>query len=138
MRRSRCIIRSSDLGQAMLEFAMTSVVFFMLVFGITNFSLAVYTFNQVSYAAREGTRYASVRGATAPAPAGADDVAAFVKGEWAGANPANLTVSTTWNPDNNPGSFVVVDVQYTFNFVMPFVNLPQVSMESTSQLAITQ
>jgi Flp pilus assembly protein TadG len=138
MLKARCIDRSFDTGQAMLEFAMTSVVFFMLVFGITNFSMAVYTFNQVSYAAREGTRYASVRGATAPAPAGADDVAAFVKSEWAGENPTNLTVSTTWNPDNNPGSFVIVNVQYTFNFVMPFMNLPQLSMESTSQLAITQ
>jgi Flp pilus assembly protein TadG len=138
MIRARCIIRSSDTGQAMLEFAMTSVVFFLLVFGITNFSMAVYTFNQVSYAAREGTRYASVRGATAPSPVGADDVATFVKSEWAGENPDNLTVSTTWNPDNNPGSFVIVEVQYTFNFVMPFMNLPQLSMESTSQLAITQ
>jgi Flp pilus assembly protein TadG len=138
MIRARCIIRSSDTGQAMLEFAMTSVVFFLLVFGITNFSMAVYTFNQVSYAAREGTRYASVRGATAPSPVGADDVATFVKSEWAGENPDNLTVSTTWNPNNNPGSFVIVEVQYTFNFVMPFMNLPQLSMESTSQLAITQ
>jgi Flp pilus assembly protein TadG len=138
MIRARSIIRSSNTGQAMLEFAMTSVVFFLLVFGITNFSMAVYTFNQVSYAAREGTRYASVRGATAPSPVGADDVATFVKSEWAGENPDNLTVSTTWNPDNNPGSFVIVDVQYTFNFVMPFMNLPQLSMESTSQLAITQ
>jgi Flp pilus assembly protein TadG len=133
-----CIIRQSDRGQATIEFAMTSVVFFLLVFGIMNFSLAVYSFNQVANAAREGTRYASVRGATASSPAGSDDVARFVKNEAAGLNPGNITVSTTWNPDNNPGSFVTVDVQYQFAFVMPFLNLPQLSLESSSQLVITQ
>ena len=138
MLRTPCIVRGVNLGQATVEFALTSVVFFLLVFGIMNFSLAVYSFNQVAYAAREGTRYASVRGATALSPAGADDVARFVKGEAAGLNPGSLTVNTRWNPDNNPGSFVSVDVQYRFALVMPFMNLPQLSLESTSQLAITQ
>ena len=125
-------------GQATVEFGMTAVVFFLLLFAIMNFSLAVYAYNQVSYAAREGTRYAAVRGATAPTPAGSDDVAQFVKSESAGLNAGNMIVNTTWSPDNNPGSFVKVDVQYTFNFVMPFVTLPQLSLESTSQLVITQ
>ena len=125
-------------GQATVEFAMTAVVFFLLTFGVLNFSMAIYAYNLVSYAAREGSRYASVRGSSAPSPAAASDVASFVKGETSGLNPANMTVSTSWNPDNNPGSFVRVEVQYQFSFMMPFLSLPQVSMASASQLVITQ
>ena len=122
----------------MVEFAMTAIVFFLLVFAILNFSIAVYAYNLVSYAAREGTRYASVRGSSAPSPAAAADIERFVKSESSGLSPANLTVKTIWNPDNNPGSFVRVQVQYKFDFVMTFVSLPELSLASTSQLVIAQ
>ena len=125
-------------GQATVEFAMTAVVFFLLTFSILNFAMAIYAYNLVSYAAREGTRYAAVRGSSSPAPVAASDVASFVRGESSGLKAANMTVTTSWLPDNNPGSFVQVDVQYTFAFTMPFVSLPTVTMDSTSQLVITQ
>src|ERR1700730_2696352 len=112
--------KPSSAGQGTAEFAMTAVVFFMLVFAILNFSMAIYVYNLVSYAAREGTRYASVRGSSAPSPAAATDIERFVKSESSGLNPSNLTVNTVWAPDNNPGSFVTVQVQYKFDFVMPF------------------
>ena len=114
------------------------VVFFLLTFGILNFAMAIYAYNLVSDAAREGSRYAAVRGATSPSPVAASDVTSFVEGESSGLNPANMTVNTTWSPDNNPGSFVRVDVQYTFSFMAPFVALPTVTLESTSQLVVTQ
>ena len=125
-------------GQATVEFAMTAMVFFLLTFAVLNFSMAIYAYNLVSYAAREGSRYASVRGSSAPSPVAASDVASFVEGETSGLNLANMTVSTSWDPDNNPGSFVRVEVQYQFSFTMPFISLPQVSMASSSQLVITQ
>jgi len=131
-------LKNRSAGQASVEFAMTAVVFFLLTFAILNFAMAIYAYNLVSYAAREGSRYAAVRGSSSPAPAAASDVASFVQGESSGLNSANMTVNTTWLPDNNPGSFVQVDVRYTFAFTMPFVSLPTVTMDSTSQLVITQ
>ena len=130
--------RNNLAGQAAVEFAMTAVVLFLLTFGIMNFAMAIYAYNLVSYAAREGSRYAAVRGSSSPAPVAASDVTSFVRGETSGLNPTNMTITTSWLPDNNPGSFVQVEVQYTFSFLMPLVTLPSVTLESTSQLVITQ
>ena len=43
-----------------------ALVLFPLMFGIIDFSRALYAYHWVSYAAREGTRWASVRGTSCP------------------------------------------------------------------------
>ena len=49
----------------------------------------------------------------------------------------NLNVTTTWSPDNKPGSMVLVQVRYTFNFTIPFITLKPVNLTSTSQMMIS-
>ena len=44
-------------GQAMLEFALVGMVFFLLVFGIIDFSRLFQAWTTVQHAAREGARY---------------------------------------------------------------------------------
>jgi hypothetical protein len=44
-------------GQAMVEFAMASMLFFLLVFGIIDFSRLFQSWMTVQHAAREGARY---------------------------------------------------------------------------------
>jgi Flp pilus assembly protein TadG len=63
-------------GSALVEFALVSVlVLFPLIFGIVDFARAAYAYHYVSFAAREATRWASVRGAqctnSLPAPCAA-------------------------------------------------------------------
>jgi TadE-like protein len=54
-------------GISTLEFGLVmTLILFPLMFGIIDFSRAVYAYHWVSYAAREGTRWASVRGAACP------------------------------------------------------------------------
>jgi len=108
-------------GQAMLEFAMTAVVFFTMVFGIIEFGYAFYCYDLCSYAAKNGTRYAIVHGSNSGSPAQASDVKSYVLTQIAGLDPNNVTVNTTWSPDNSPGSAVTVQVQYNFHFVEGFV-----------------
>ena len=50
-------------GATLVETAVSLAVYLCLFFGLISFSLALYTFNFVSDAAREGTRWAAVRGA---------------------------------------------------------------------------
>ena len=47
-------------GQALLEFAAVTLVFFILVFGIIEFGRALWTWNTIVQATREGARYAVV------------------------------------------------------------------------------
>src|SRR5882724_1302459 len=47
-------------GQALVEFATVTLLFFTLVFGIIEFGRALWTWNTIAQATRAGARYAAV------------------------------------------------------------------------------
>jgi len=61
--------RLAERGVSSLEaaFVLTLIVL-PLIFGIIDFSRAMYAYHYAAYAAREGSRWASVRGATCASP----------------------------------------------------------------------
>ncbi len=124
-------------GQAAVQFAALLVPALTLLFGIMQGAEVANAYNWVTYAARDGARYAMVRGSGASSPATSSSVSSYVKGEAQGLNTQNLTVTTTWPTNNSPGS--VVKVQVTYNFA-PFSRLwstAQIPMTSTSQMVIS-
>lgn len=89
LRRLRHCFKS-DGGTTLVETAIACSIFFALLLGVFEFSLAFYTYHFTSSAARQGSRYAIVRGAdcqmnlpAAPASfhcgASETDVARYVK-----------------------------------------------------------
>jgi Flp pilus assembly protein TadG len=100
--------RSTARGSALVEFALVLTALFMMMFGIMDFSRAMYAYHFVSNAARDATRFASVRGSACksatviPCPVAATDVTDYVYG----IIPAGLAVtsvsggSTTCQPGN--------------------------------------
>jgi Flp pilus assembly protein TadG len=52
--------RRTPAGQAVAEFSIVSVAFFMLVFGTIDFGRAIYMYAQLRDAAREGARYGTI------------------------------------------------------------------------------
>jgi hypothetical protein len=108
--------------------------------------LAFYSYDLISECAREGTRYAMVRGATCPTAASptCEATAAQVNTYVSSISLPNLgggtmTVDTTY-PDGNEsvGSRVQVKVTYAFPIQMPFVPKKALSMTSTSVMYIVQ
>lgn len=91
----------------------------MLSLGIVEFGRAVWTYSTLAYASREAVRYAIVRGATSGRPASEDQVEDVVRAHVTGLNPEELEVSTTWTPDNEPGSTVQVTVEHEFHPIIP-------------------
>jgi Flp pilus assembly protein TadG len=150
--RSGC----DERGSSMVEFALGASLLFMLVFGVIAMCLALYSYNVVSEAAREATRYAIVRGSACTSfatacPAASPDIQTYVKGlTYPGINPNNLTAVTAWSPYpagatcqpllscNNPGNQVMVTVTYQFPLVIPFVPSRTLSMSSTAEMVISQ
>jgi Flp pilus assembly protein TadG len=122
----------------MIEFSIIAVSALMLIFGMMNCAIAVYDYNFVSFAAREATRYAAVHGSSSASAASTTDISNFVIAQSKGLNGTKLTVSTSWSPDNNPGSTVRVQVSYPFTVTIPFMNRNSLNFSSTSQLVITQ
>src|SRR5277367_5372811 len=145
-------------GGTMVETALMLSVLLVMMFGIIGFGHALYTYHFVSNAAREATRWASVRGTTCSqhlpllsggCPASASDVQTYVSNvSGMGLDPAKITATTTWvappnnlavckTQPNNPGCVVEVQVQYSYQFLLPL--LPSgFKMQSTSQMVISQ
>src|ERR1700722_13384855 len=60
--RIACHRMSREEGDTIAEFALASTILISIVFGIYETSSALYSYTYISDAAREGTRYAIVRG----------------------------------------------------------------------------
>jgi Flp pilus assembly protein TadG len=147
---------STSRGATLVEFAFLIPLLFALVFGIIDFGRALYSYHFVSNAAREASRWASVRGrdcsGLSDCHAAASDVSAYVASiapVGIDANPSRLSTVTTWvaPPNNlticaafptNPGCSVQVQVNYQFKFVLPFLPASGINMTSTSQMIISQ
>lgn len=151
-----------DTGSALVEMALSSTVLFAMFFGVFEMSMASYTYHYVSDAAREGSRYAIVRGSTSCKNNGitgcgatTDTIATYVKGlRYPGIKSSNMTVTTTyyipstgtpttWTlcstaPCNKPGYLVKVNVVYAFPFSVPFLPSRTINVGSTSQMVVAQ
>jgi Flp pilus assembly protein TadG len=148
--------RRGESGSSLVEQALVLATLLAVMFGIIDFGRALYTYHFVSEAAREATRWASVRGntcvgLTGGCPAGPGDVQTYVTNvSGMGLEPAKITTTTSWpiqsyssptcagNIKNNPGCVVQVKVDYAFQFVVPFVPSAAFTMSSTSQMIITK
>ena len=99
-------------GQSMVEFSLVFIVFLMLMVGLFELGRMVWIYETVAHAARQGARYAMVRGNS-----GAPDNAALiasVKGQAIGLISSQITVTPTWEGGGIVGTFVRVQVSYPF------------------------
>jgi Flp pilus assembly protein TadG len=154
-----------EAGAAMVETALCAAVIFSVLIGIFQVCLAMYTFTYVSDAAREGSRWAMVRGSQScgdssnnlpgcgAAPA---DVTAYVESlQYPAMNASNLTVNVSWltetttggaatwatcstAPCNIPGNEVRVQVLYQLPLYIPFWRDSSVQIGSQSTMVIQQ
>jgi Flp pilus assembly protein TadG len=154
-----------DQGSALVEFAFVLIVALTFMFGIMDFSRFLYTDHFLSGAAREGTRYAMVRGSswgstacvsttTFSCNASAANVISYVQGltppgitassltvlpTWPGTAPTGAaTACSTTKGSNSPGCLVQVQVSYPYKFLFPFLPKSTWTIASTSQMVVLQ
>lgn len=118
----------ADHGVELVEFAFASVIFFATVFGIFSFGLAIFQYNVVAMAAKDGARWAAVRAASASNA----DVQNYVRSRTYGLTPS---VTTSW-PTKTAGSTVTVTVEKTFTPLGPFVPRGTIRLRSASSMII--
>jgi Flp pilus assembly protein TadG len=114
------------------------------MFGIIDFGRAMYTYSSVAELARQGARWAIVRGSGCTVldscNATSAEVQTYVQSLSLGMmNTSNITAVATW-PNNNcksTGCPVLVTVKYPFSFITGV--LPGAfPMASSSQMVISQ
>lgn len=159
LRRGTSIGGHFERGQAVVEYALVAVVVFLLLLGLFDFGRAVWTYSSVSAAAREGARYAMVRGyeclrqqfctpgsetqATALTPcssSSASSVVAKACSYLAGIDLSRARVEVLLPyGGNHPGQPVRVRVEadYTPLTVLIFRSVGNVTLRSVSEQIIT-
>ena len=122
-------------GQALTELAIVVGLLTMLMFGIVDAGRLMYNYAAVSFSAREGVRWAIVRGAESGRAASATEISDYTKSMSMGV-PVN--VSVTWSPDNQPGSAVLVTVQNDFSAMTTFFVPNTIKLTSSSRMIISR
>src|SRR2546428_14175076 len=125
-------------GQSLTELPIALVLFLALTFGIVDAGRLIYAYNAVSLSAREGVRWAAVRGGTSVHAASKADIQDFVQSKTVG---IPVTVDVSWLPDGNnqPGSTVVVTVRNDFAPIAPLPLVPKtIKLTSSSRMVISR
>ena len=143
----------SERGASLPESAVVMTVLLAMIFGVIEFGRLMYTYAFVAQIAREGARWAIVRGNQCSlldhCNAAPSDIQTYVRSLNEGAtNSGNIGVTASWPSagcppgvsGNSPGCTVVVTVTYPFYFfAVKLLGVPtQVSLSSTSQMIISQ
>jgi Flp pilus assembly protein TadG len=136
-------------GATLLEFAFSATILFLFLFGIFAFCMALYSYNFVSDAAREASRYAIVRGSSCTGLSDCKITPAQIQTYirnlgYPGIDTNNLTASAIWSgtnaPSNAPGNAVTVTVTYNYSVNIPY--WPQsgsvLQMTSASKMVISE
>ena len=151
---------SDDSGSAIVEMAISSSILFAVFFGVFQFAMGFYAYQYLSDAAREGARWAIVRGSTSCANNGIDhcgalqdDVQTYVRNlGYPGINASNLTATVSYYSApstsggnwvlctgcNNPGKRVKVFLTYAYPLNIPFIPSRTLNLQAVSQMVIAQ
>ena len=136
----------SEEGSALVEFALTVPMLFAFFFGLIEVSMVIYTHQVISEMAREGTRYAMVRGSTCVDTSGNSCTATIATVNsyvaalsWPNIGGAIPNIGTTYPQISEaPGNPVQVTITYAFPFRVPFIPASTLNVTSTSVMYIVQ
>jgi len=138
----------AERGSSLPETVIVMGVLMALICGIIDFGRATYTYSFVAQLARQGARWAIVRGTGCSVlndcSATASEVQSYVQSLSEGATePSSISVSYTavttgCSLPPAPGCTIAVTVSYPFKFFLPFV-LPGTTLEvsSTSEMVVS-
>ena len=143
-------------GQAVVEFALVVPIFFLVLLAIIEAGRFMFYYETLNNATREGARYAIVNGANSlncptgrpasgsvPCDPTGEDVKERVRNAAFNVLGTAITVTPEWYQsdgvtlgDNGRGSTVTVNAVYTYNSLIPLIQLPPINVEAESSLVV--
>ncbi|MFZ0311353.1 MAG: TadE family protein [Candidatus Korobacteraceae bacterium] len=136
---------NKEAGTALVEFALSTVLVLTLIFAVIDFGRAVFAYVWVAHTARVGARYAMVTGSDCVYPNGSScqinntQLTSYLQTSAQGIDWSDVTVQAGCISANAPsqlpcatGVEAVVQVQYQFGFICPFLPHGTWVMTSTS------
>src|SRR5262249_52029354 len=109
-------------GQSLVEFAMVAPLFFLLVFGITDFARLFFSYQTLQYAVREAGRYA-VTGQHSGTSSRVDSIKSVITKASQGINITSMSVSSgsTTNYGGGPRQTCLVTVTSSVRLITPMI-----------------
>lgn len=133
MNAVRRFLLGDEIGAAMVEFALVAgLIFIPLVFGTIEFGRLISAKTTITAAAREGVRFAIVRGSTSGAMADSAAIANYVIAK---TQLSPITVKPTWTGTKDPGQPVTVQVTYVYTPVVPVISSKTITSKSTQNIS---
>ena len=124
-------------AQGMVEFALVGPIFFLMLIGTIEMGRLMWTSHELSNGAREGARWASVRGERSGENITDGQVEVVILERTSALNDS-LQVNVTWSETNRePGSKVTVATSYDYvPMVGGFLGIGTITLERQSELTI--
>jgi Flp pilus assembly protein TadG len=156
---ARCMrAQKAEDGQTLVEFAISLTLLLTSVFTLIELCLMFYTYATIQECAREGARYAIVRGSSCitgstansgvSCTASASSINNYVASlGYPNAGGGAMSVSTDFSADgttftttgnNDPNDLVRVQVSYVFPVKLPFVPKNSWKLKAQSEMYIVQ
>jgi len=130
--------RQGELGSTVLETALVLPPFFLLLFGLFSFSLALFGYCNATFSCRAAARYASLHSSTSLSPCTTASVTAVITPYLAVTPGATATVTPAWPSGNTVGNTVTVSVKLVYSVGIPFSTLKTLTVGSTAQRTIVR
>jgi len=123
-------------GSSMVEFALIWVAFLLMILGLIEGALAVWSYNTLAHSVRQGARYASVHGSANPVSSIL--IENVVRNNAVGLDNSALTVGTTWSPNSDRGSVVEVLATYQHRTALGRLIFPSggFTLRNTSRMTV--
>ncbi len=136
-------------GQALVEFTLVFLLFFLLILGVIEFGHALYVYTATAHAATEAARFGATTGsepAQEPNYRNCDGIrqAALRVGALAGIQPADITIAYDHGPGTDifascpappnairGGDRIVVTVKATYKPLVPLLPQVEIPLEAT-------
>jgi len=111
-------------GATMIEFSLVFLLLLFMMAGVFEVGRVIWTYNSLTHAAKQASRYAMVHGSKNPLGQNATTVETYAKEQAIGIPAAQISVSVVTDPDNTPGSEVSVTLTHELKTIMgPLVGL---------------
>jgi Flp pilus assembly protein TadG len=131
-------IRSSlkdQSGGTLLEMALTLPPFFLMLFGLFEFSIILFGYCSATFACREAARYASVHSSTSLAPCTSSAIKTLVASQiWAPT--ATVTVTPTWAGGNTIGQTVSIAVTVAYPLGLTVISTSTITVGGSATRTI--
>jgi Flp pilus assembly protein TadG len=122
----------------MVEYALVLLISLTTLYAVMEFGRFIFCYNVLASATREAARYAMVHGSKSGSAATSSDIQTKVRSWAIGLETNSLSVTTTWSPNNAPGSTVQVTATYPLSPMTGLIYGSPITIGSGSQMVISQ